>query len=64
MKKCLYAEEMRNDLFLIMTMGDGMLLKAGPIIVDLVDLYKYAKDNGYTDICIVSAYLHLGGGKE
>ena len=64
MKKCLYVEQMQNGFFQVMTMGSGMLLNAGPVLVNVDNLYQYAKDQGYTDICIIAGYLHLGGGKE
>ena len=63
MKKCLYVEQMSNGYFQVMTMGSEMLLKAGPVLVNVENLYLYAKENDYTDICIIAGYLHLGGVK-
>ena len=61
MKKCLYVEQMQNGFFQVMTMGSDMLLNAGPVLVNVENLYQFAKDQGYTDICIIAGYLHLGG---
>ena len=64
MKKCLYVKQMQNGFFQAMTMGEDKLLNAGPVLVNVENLYQYAKEQGYTDICIVAGYLHLGGDKE
>lgn len=64
MKKCLYVEQLQNGYFQVMTMGSEMLLKAGPVLVNVENLYQYAKENGFTDICIIAGYLHLGGDTE
>lgn len=61
MKKCLYVSQMQNGYFQVMLMGSEMLLNVGPVLVNVDNLYQYAKSNGYTDICIIAGYLHLGG---
>ena len=61
MKKCLYVSQMQNGYFQVMTLGPGLLLNAGPLLVNVDNLYQYAKFNGYTDICLIAGYLHLGG---
>ena len=64
MKKCLYVEQVPNGFFQVMTMGSDMLLKAGPLVIDVNNLYRYARDNKYTDICIIAGYFHMGGIEE
>lgn len=65
MKKCLYVQRLNSGCFYVMMlMRSGVLVKAGPILLDAEHIFRYAVDNGYTDICIVADYLHLGGVNE
>ena len=62
MGKMLFVEQMMQEgYFQVLTISGSMLVKAGPLIFDVENLYEYATENGYNDICLVAGYLHLGG---
>ena len=64
MGKMLFVEQISNDgYFQTLTLSGSTLVKAGPLLFDVDNLYEYATENGYTDICIVAGCLHLGGVK-
>ena len=65
MGKMLFVEQiLQEGYFQVLTISGSMLEKAGPLLFDVDNLYEYATENGYTDICIVAGYLHLGGVKN
>lgn len=62
MGKMLFVEQISQEgYFQVLTISGLMLVRSGPVLVDGENLYEYATENGYTDICIVAGYLHLGG---
>ena len=61
MKRCLYVYQMQNGFFQVLTMIGNRLLNAGPLLVDVEELYQFATDNDYTDICLIAGIYHIGG---
>ena len=65
MGKLLFVEQLpKYGYFQVVTISGSTLVNAGPALVSVDGIYEYAISNGYTDICIIAGYVHLGGVKN